>query len=883
MTHTQRNLVATLLLIGAAITSLIFVSRAFAVIPSSAWQNAHEAPKVIDGDALTQDEYNELLTGNRGAHGRQNCTNKSISLGGIYNDTQVDCWYGTEIGEISSYGYMFRPKGSDYAGFVNGVESRLVPTHNKDMYIEFVPAEVGGFEVHFRNTEATEMRPSDTEWEYPVFYEWVRQPTKILKDAQNNPYIIDDNAEFTQIWYSENGQWMLVWDRQGYVIRINLQTLDILTLQARLPSDGADWFASLDISPDGGQVAVNIYGQSFRLVDADLCKEHETTHVTDPKSCGLKFLSPDISKASGQETGYGYYGIFKDDTTLEFYTPGQNDEVWSYYVFAPGTYSEDTHYVALGDSYASGEGAYTYFKGTDDPNNMCHLSDRSYPYLLGKKLRMDSVRSVACSGARIQHVSSKDEKIAQQYNSLPSYGNSLEDWLPGYKRQSDYINKGKPNIATISIGGNDIGFGAIIKRCVVGGDTCFETFEDRIELMMAINHKFDALVDTFKEVRSSSPGSRVYVIGYPKILNPSGRCNSDNVHFNQDEKEFSEELTSYLNTIIHRAATRGGVKYVSTERALEGVMLCDKTPLGVHGITLRATKDKARILKTESFHPTAIGHIYLAKAIQEGTDDLSASMKRPVTSMKPPEITDNHDLLKDAPRTGRAVRKIYSAEDVVKEVKIGDYLKLGVQGIGGWFKEKSPVSLWVHSDPQYIGDYVINQDEELQIKLPDNLTPGMHTIHMYGEDPSGELVDVQQVLFVYASEDDWNGDGILNTEEGCQIFPVITDPSQGVCEIDVNDQAVDSAITGTFHNGRQVKSSATEMYKRQTLASSEKGTKYEQNTPLPKTVRSADENNSAVIPNNNKRIYTTIVGIIITAAAIASVILYKHKRNKTQA
>ena len=62
-----------------------------------------------------------------------------------------------------------------------------------------------------------------------------------------------------------------------------------------------------------------------------------------------------------------------------------------------------SRYVALGDSYASGEGLAPYENGTDNPpTNSCHRSEtQSYPELLETSSLppFQNLTSVACSGA----------------------------------------------------------------------------------------------------------------------------------------------------------------------------------------------------------------------------------------------------------------------------------------------------------------------------------------------------------------------------------------------------------------------------------------------------------------------------------------------------
>src|ERR671912_1117124 len=62
-------------------------------------------------------------------------------------------------------------------------------------------------------------------------------------------------------------------------------------------------------------------------------------------------------------------------------------------------------YVALGDSYAAGQGGGDYL-------NDCLESPSGYPYLLDPKMRIDLIANVACTGA------STSEVITTQLSAL---------------------------------------------------------------------------------------------------------------------------------------------------------------------------------------------------------------------------------------------------------------------------------------------------------------------------------------------------------------------------------------------------------------------------------------------------------------------------------
>jgi hypothetical protein len=97
----------------------------------------------------------------------------------------------------------------------------------------------------------------------------------------------------------------------------------------------------------------------------------------------------------------------------------------------PRTSSQPT-YVALGDSYSSGDGAIT--KSQTSYSNACHRTPKSYPYLLGVP-----VDDRACSAATIASMSTSFRGEPSQLSGLTA----------------------KTKTVTLTIGGNDIGLFAL--------------------------------------------------------------------------------------------------------------------------------------------------------------------------------------------------------------------------------------------------------------------------------------------------------------------------------------------------------------------------------------------------------------------------------------
>ncbi|MBO0885627.1 MAG: hypothetical protein J2P17_35900, partial [Mycobacterium sp.] len=113
----------------------------------------------------------------------------------------------------------------------------------------------------------------------------------------------------------------------------------------------------------------------------------------------------------------------------------------------PVTAATKGNYVALGDSYSSGEGAVDYYPKTETDANKCHRSKNAYSQLVGKQYQFAGGASfAACSGARVNNL------LNGQYNE------------PGQISNNPNLNE-RTTLVTLSIGGNDLGFADVIQAC----------------------------------------------------------------------------------------------------------------------------------------------------------------------------------------------------------------------------------------------------------------------------------------------------------------------------------------------------------------------------------------------------------------------------------
>jgi lysophospholipase L1-like esterase len=465
--------------------------------------------------------------------------------------------------------------------------------------------------------------------------------------------------------------------------------------------------------------------------------------------------------------------------------------------------------MALGDSFASGEGAYNYKLGTDlkNPLNKCHLSLRSYPYLIGQQANLDQFESVACSGAKIKDIigvnGNYTEDDAQSKGMDPendSYTNEiLNNFLVGYRIQNQFIEKYKPSTATISIGGNDIDFGGIVAKCTLWQTTCFQTQEERLKLVLSINARFNDLVRTYTQLQQNTTGT-VYVVGYPSMVDPEGNC-AANVHSSKPELYFYEELVTYLNQVIEKATKRSGAVYVNVQDAFINYRLCeqDSANLAVNGRTAGNDKflDIGPIGK-ESYHPNAKGHELFAKKIMSETQNFTKKPSLPDKSIAHPTLSDGNDLLLDpiTPSYGS------NYESTAPKISIDDLMSSDLlpkntpnQIKSDKFAPNTPVSVDLYSTPTKLGSYTANNQGELDasITIPNDIEPGYHTLHLFGVNRSGEAVDRQKTVYVAETLEDIDGDSIPNESEKClTVEPSNTDRDQDGID-DACDPVIDAA------------------------------------------------------------------------------------------
>ncbi|MYC44055.1 MAG: hypothetical protein F4X49_00635 [Acidimicrobiia bacterium] len=362
------------------------------------------------------------------------------------------------------------------------------------------------------------------------------------------------------------------------------------------------------------------------------------------------------------------------------------------------------NYVALGDSYSSGENGATgpdgefnedgqsFYLNANDSANECRRWSLAFSQVLDLAvyplLGDVSVSTFACTGAIAYNVYDPDdadgdgvlgnagpasssrpvgadgyEYTVDETNrpsvaaAVPRFvvglpvGQQDGDWEPRQVVSLNMVDDGVGvDMVTITIGGNDLLFSQVIRKCVE--ETCSDAHFGGLAARLATFREVGARIrEVLREVkRVTSDGSvddreaTVFVLGYPSLTPsvPAIDCaaftagptlgpgesvfhwlndwfdtlpiagNVDFYEISSDEQRYLRLLAGDLNREIRLAATAERVHFVDVAAAFDGHDPCASGAWlnGVVG-TGEATEPSAR-----SFHPNAAGHAAYADVVR---------------------------------------------------------------------------------------------------------------------------------------------------------------------------------------------------------------------------------------------------------------------------
>lgn len=219
-------------------------------------------------------------------------------------------------------------------------------------------------------------------------------------------------------------------------------------------------------------------------------------------------------------------------------------------------------YVALGDSYAAGNGAGNYDSSSGD----CHRSFSAYPYLWKNAHAPSSFADTACSGAVTTDV------INSQLGPLNA----------------------STGLVTINIGGNDSGFADVMSTCVTGSDsTCVSRVAQGEDYARnTLPGRLDAV---YNAIRAKAPSAHVVVMGYPDIYTLNTFC----IGMSATKHQKIDEAADVLDSVIATRAAAHGFSFGDVRTTFHGHELCSGDDY-LHSLVISPS--------WETYHPTATGH-----------------------------------------------------------------------------------------------------------------------------------------------------------------------------------------------------------------------------------------------------------------------------------
>lgn len=819
MYHRPTTLIAGLF--AVVLAGAVSSTSAAEETASVEWINQH--PVVAKTKDITVEEYNSLKT----IQCNPVTSHKKMWVNG-WNSYLTDSSYpgclvpmldgyaDTSNGEILLYGNKYnyplsnsgvdRSIGQDYAMYPVANTSRIafVKYSNSTMFIT----------NNYRNTFGNIQKDNATN----VFFIRDKDYDFTLKNAQGTP----TGAASDTIAYSSNGRWMVVSAYANAWLRINLESGDYEILPFATPKGYGGYATAQAISNDGRFVAIYDPYNSFKVYDLNKCQP--ATALLASRNCEAYTMaySDMLTLFKSQQTHFKNLK-FSSSGNLEVYAASSRSSAWQYekyQISVPGT-ETSTRYLALGDSFSSGEGAYDYRSTTDfyvDDNNynLCHQSRASYPYLLQQSISPSWFGVVTCSGAIQRDINNaqisdadylQNQAQAHYQNANYSFMNSVKtNVLPGYIPQSSFIMEYSPNVATISIGGNDIGFGDIVTACIVNKvfrqmQSCNTDRFDREQVANSIDAQIPKLAETFRTLKQSLEGEqKLYVIGYPKLVNYTNQLCSLNIPLDTNERQFADRLVEYLNEALRIAANQAGARFVNTSSAFvdadHDYRLCgDSDQKAVNGLMVSSDSSRkpGELAAHESFHPNQFGHSLLAQQIRLLTNDFSLDMPEPVAVSSTPSTQFRSLLVGDAVVTDVNKSVNYITDPISSLIiSAGTQVLSTVKNAPGIIMQNTSATVELHSSPIIIGQVTVSTDNSISgnVTIPGTVEPGYHQLHILYTDSAGQEYDLYKYILVVASTSDYDGDGVMNDKEAC-----VVGEASG---IDSDKDGIDDACDGEY-------------------------------------------------------------------------------------
>jgi lysophospholipase L1-like esterase len=297
-------------------------------------------------------------------------------------------------------------------------------------------------------------------------------------------------------------------------------------------------------------------------------------------------------------------------------------------------------WLALGDSYSSGEGVYGTGDGVVLGNgDECARSKAAWARLAALWVNTANDPAVRAMFGAFQQLIGGDRvddrpRVDVDMTFLACSGaQTIEAGAAQDLDEQLAQATGTYDVITFSFGGNDAQFSPIIKGCL--NPKPYGCDETEAAMVGRIRDEVAPKLDTaYRKIRQKlAPGGRVIVLGYPRLFDQPFLRRTCFGLIPRDDITKLRNVGAALNTTIQDAATRNDFDYVDVASAFEGHNACGRgienpardvlvwqakerfpfelTPLcltmkWVNGISL-GVETGGRFM--HSFHPNLCGHV----------------------------------------------------------------------------------------------------------------------------------------------------------------------------------------------------------------------------------------------------------------------------------
>jgi hypothetical protein len=322
---------------------------------------------------------------------------------------------------------------------------------------------------------------------------------------------------------------------------------------------------------------------------------------TDP------FSHPDFSESGSQIT----FGFFRANSQIDghgAYSITAAIDNWKIHIGPP-------KYVALGDSYSSGEGVPPFYGDSATPGDECHRSYLAYPFgILFPGVSLNYDEFLACSGAKTINVLPFSYGGVPPQNALGELP-QLQKFYPPPRDGTLIVNQ-DADMITITVGGNDLGFAEILTKCALQGIPPCDSpsyhpyYSSSMSLRQLVEARLDTVgnnvLTTYSAIRQQAPNASVFVLGYPHMFGSNSQCNAEmSLLFQPSEKQWLDEVGDELNQQLAWSAADIGVHFIPVAGSFEAHGVCAPAPW----------INDAFVVSYARFHPTAMGQFEYARLL----------------------------------------------------------------------------------------------------------------------------------------------------------------------------------------------------------------------------------------------------------------------------